>query len=91
MTTMQWTTDTAGSGCDMAPPSHYVDVFALLGGGRRDGGWMGEARPDGGHQLAILPGLTHYDLFRSELFASTALNFLDQAQGQMRDRDLTTG
>jgi hypothetical protein len=28
---------------DMAPPSHYVEVFNLLDGGLRDGGWMGEA------------------------------------------------
>src|ERR1700737_4774884 len=26
---------------DMAPPSHYVEVFKLLDGGLRDGGWMG--------------------------------------------------
>src|SRR5207237_9891245 len=26
---------------DMAPPSHYVEVFKLLGGGLKDGGWMG--------------------------------------------------
>ena len=25
-------------------------------GGVRDGGWMGEGRPKGGHALAILPG-----------------------------------
>ena len=49
---------------DMAPPSHYVEVFALLDGGLRDGGWTGEGRPQGGHALAILPGLTHYNLFR---------------------------
>src|SRR5713101_275195 len=34
---------------DMAPPSHYVDMFKLLDGGLRDGGWMGEGRPKGGH------------------------------------------
>jgi pimeloyl-ACP methyl ester carboxylesterase len=44
---------------DMAPPSHYIEVFKLLDGGLRDGGWMGEGRPKGGHALAILPGLTH--------------------------------
>ena len=49
---------------DMAPPSHYVEVFKLLDGGLRDGGWMGEGRPKGGHALAILPGLTHYNLGR---------------------------
>jgi pimeloyl-ACP methyl ester carboxylesterase len=63
---------------DMAPPSHYVEVFKLLGGGLRDGGWTGEGRPAGGHALAILPGLTHYDIFASPLFAQATLAFLDQ-------------
>ena len=62
---------------DMASPSHYVEVFTLLDGGLRDGGWMGENRPKGGHALAILPGLTHYNIFSSPLFAATALAFLD--------------
>ena len=62
---------------DMAPPSHYVEVFKLLGGGLRDGGWMGEGRPAGGHALAILPGLTHYNIFSSPLFAAVTLAFLD--------------
>ena len=61
---------------DMAPPSHYVEVFRLLGGGLRDGGWTGEGRPHGGHALAILPGLTHYNIFSSPLFAAAALAFL---------------
>jgi pimeloyl-ACP methyl ester carboxylesterase len=63
---------------DMAPPSHYVEIFNLLDGGLRDGGWMGEGRPKGGHALAILPGLTHYDLFMSPLFAAVTLAFLDR-------------
>ena len=62
---------------DMAPPSHYVEMFKLLDGGLRDGGWMGEGRPKGGHALAILPGLTHYNLAISPLFAATTLAFLD--------------
>jgi pimeloyl-ACP methyl ester carboxylesterase len=62
---------------DMAPPSHYVEMFKLLDGGLRDGGWMGEGRPKGGHALAILPGLTHYNLAVSPLFAAVTLNFLD--------------
>ena len=65
---------------DMAPPSHYVEIFKLLGGGLRDGGWMGEGRPSGGHALAILPGLTHYNLGTSPQFAAVTLAFLeDQA------------
>jgi pimeloyl-ACP methyl ester carboxylesterase len=62
---------------DMAPPSHYVEAFKLLDGGLRDGGWMGEGRPKGGHALAVLPGLTHYNLAGSPLFAAVALDFLD--------------
>jgi pimeloyl-ACP methyl ester carboxylesterase len=62
---------------DMAPPQHYVDVFTLLDGGQRDGGWAGEGRPNGGHALAILPGLTHYNLGESPLFAAVTLAFLD--------------
>jgi pimeloyl-ACP methyl ester carboxylesterase len=62
---------------DMAPPSHYVEIFNLLDGGLRDGGWMGEGRPRGGHALAILPGLTHYNIFASPLLAAATLAFLD--------------
>jgi len=62
---------------DMAPPSHYVEVFKLLDGGLRDGGWMGEGRPKGGHALAILPGLTHYNIVNSPLFAAVTLAFLE--------------
>ena len=62
---------------DQAPPSHAVEMFKLLDGGLRDGGWMGEGRPKGGHALAILPGLTHYDIFASPLFAAVTLDFLD--------------
>jgi pimeloyl-ACP methyl ester carboxylesterase len=64
---------------EMAPPSHYVEAFKLLDGGIRDGGWMGEGRPKGGHALAILPGTTHYNLAISPLFARVALDFIDGA------------
>jgi pimeloyl-ACP methyl ester carboxylesterase len=63
---------------DMAPPSHYAEVFNLLDGGLRDGGWMNEGRPKGGHALAILPGLTHYNIVDSPLLAATALAFLER-------------
>jgi pimeloyl-ACP methyl ester carboxylesterase len=66
---------------DMAPPSHYAEVFNLLDGGLRDGGWMGEGRPKGGHALAILPGLTHYNIFSSPLLAAVTLAFLDGQPG----------
>jgi pimeloyl-ACP methyl ester carboxylesterase len=62
---------------DMFPPSHAVEVFELLGGGQRDGGWQGESRPTGGHALAILPGVTHYNIFMSPVLAAAVLSFLD--------------
>jgi pimeloyl-ACP methyl ester carboxylesterase len=62
---------------DMAPPSHYVDAFKLLDGGLRDGGWMGEGRPKGGHALAIIPNRTHYNMAESPLVAAAILDFLD--------------
>lgn len=66
-----------GADADQAPPSAFVDAFRLLDGGVRDGGWMGENRPAGGHALAILPGLQHYNIFASPLFAAVTLAFLD--------------
>ncbi len=67
----------AAGDADMAPPSHYVEVFGLLDGGKRDGGWMGEGRPAGGHALAIIPGATHYDVFMSPVLAAAVRAFLD--------------
>ena len=71
----------AAGDADMAPPSHYVEVFKLLDGGLRDGGWMGEGRPKGGHALAILPGLTHYNIFASPLLGAAARWFLEDDPG----------
>jgi pimeloyl-ACP methyl ester carboxylesterase len=63
---------------DMFPPSHAVEIFELLGGGQRDGGWQGEGRPTGGHALAILPGVTHYNIFTSPVLVAAVLAFLDE-------------
>jgi hypothetical protein len=65
----------------MAPPSHYVEVFGLLDGGKRDGGWTAEGRPAGGHALAVIPGATHYNILYSPLVAPAVLNFFDVPQG----------
>ena len=73
---LQMPTLVVAADADMAPPSHYVEVFKLLDGGLRDGGWMGEGRPKGGHALAILPGLTHYNIAMSPLFAAATIAFL---------------
>jgi pimeloyl-ACP methyl ester carboxylesterase len=67
---------------DMFPPAHAVEVFGLLGGGQRDGGWDGSGRPNA--SLAILPGLTHYTIAISPLLASAVIPFL--AEGSPRPR-----
>jgi pimeloyl-ACP methyl ester carboxylesterase len=61
---------------DISRPSHAVEIFNLLGGGLRDGGWDGSGQTKS--QLAIMPGLTHYNIFASPAVAQTVLPFLDQ-------------
>jgi pimeloyl-ACP methyl ester carboxylesterase len=70
----------AAGDADMAPPSHYVEVFGMLDGGKRDGGWMGEGRPAGGHALAIIPGATHYNAHLSPVLTAAVLEFLAAPQ-----------
>lgn len=60
---------------DMVRPEHIVEYYQLLGGGLRDAGWQRENMAQ--NRLAILPGLTHYDLFLSPRLAETVLPFLD--------------
>lgn len=60
---------------DGLPPSHAVELFELLGGGKRDAGWdrSGMTR----HRLAILPGATHYDINLNPDLARIVLPFLN--------------
>jgi pimeloyl-ACP methyl ester carboxylesterase len=60
---------------DMYRPEHIVEFYHLLGGGLRDAGWMREHMSQ--NRLAILPGLTHYDIFLSPALAHTVRPFLD--------------
>jgi pimeloyl-ACP methyl ester carboxylesterase len=59
---------------DMFPPSHAAEFFSMLGGGQKDAGWEGKARPQS--QLAILPNTTHYNIFMSPALATIVNNFL---------------
>lgn len=59
---------------DSIRPQHIAEFFALLGGGLRDAGWDGAARP--ASRLAVLPGTTHYDIFAAPLLATVAHGFL---------------
>ena len=60
---------------DSMPPEHIVEFFKLLGGGKKDGGWDGSGVSNA--QLAILPGVTHYNIVASPSLAPTVLPFLD--------------
>ena len=60
---------------DMFRPEHIVAFYQLLGGGLKDAGWMRENMSR--NRLAILPDLTHYEMFFSPELARTALPFLN--------------
>jgi pimeloyl-ACP methyl ester carboxylesterase len=60
---------------DMFRPEHIVKFYQLLGGGLRDAGWMRENMSP--NRLAILPDLTHYEMFLAPELAQTVLPFLN--------------
>jgi pimeloyl-ACP methyl ester carboxylesterase len=60
---------------DSVRPSHAVEFFELLGGGKVDAGWNGSGMSNA--RLLILPGTTHYDIFNSPALGSAAVGFLD--------------
>ena len=57
-------------------PGHMVEFFKLLGGGLKDGGWDGSARPTS--QLAIIPGHTHYDISMAPVLPEVIIPFLNK-------------
>ncbi|WDZ84568.1 alpha/beta fold hydrolase [Micromonospora cathayae] len=59
---------------DAVRTAHVVEFFGLLGGGHRDAGWDGSGRPTA--RLAVLPGLTHYDIVGSPALAAAVVGFL---------------
>src|SRR5262245_48225807 len=54
---------------DMFRPEHIVKFYQLLGGGLRDAGWTREHMSR--NRLAILPNLTHYEIFMAPSLART--------------------
>jgi pimeloyl-ACP methyl ester carboxylesterase len=60
---------------DAVRTAHAVEFFELLGGGKKDAGWDGSGMSHA--RLAILPGVTHYNIFSSPALASTVTPFLD--------------
>jgi pimeloyl-ACP methyl ester carboxylesterase len=60
---------------DAVLPAHIVEFYGLLGGGQKDAGLDGSRRP--ADELAILPGLTHYNISASPLLPTVVTPFLD--------------
>jgi pimeloyl-ACP methyl ester carboxylesterase len=60
---------------DAVRSAHIMEFFGLLGGGQKDAGLDGSGRPVA--QLAILPGLTHYNISSSPALATAVTPFLD--------------
>ncbi|MDQ2964457.1 MAG: alpha/beta hydrolase [Chloroflexota bacterium] len=61
---------------DGLPPRHAVEFFELLGGGQRDAGWDRSGMTQ--HRLAILPGVTHYDMNVVPALTTAVTGFLDE-------------
>lgn len=55
--------------------AHAVEFYGLLGGGQSDAGFDGSKRPL--NELAILPGLTHYNISGSAALSAAVTPFLD--------------
>jgi pimeloyl-ACP methyl ester carboxylesterase len=59
---------------DMFTLESIVKFYKAIGGGQRDAGWQRENMVQ--NRLAILPGVTHYELGENPEMARTALAFL---------------
>jgi pimeloyl-ACP methyl ester carboxylesterase len=64
---------------DMFRLEHVMKFYQLLGGGLEDAGWMREHMSP--NRLAIVPDVTHYEMFLSPALAHTALPFLNGKSG----------
>ncbi len=60
---------------DSVRTAHAVAFFELLGGGKVDAGWDGSGMSNA--RLAILPSMTHYNIFSSPTLAAVVASFLD--------------
>ncbi len=60
---------------DSVPVAHMAEFYGLLGGSRRDAGWDGSGMQP--NRLAVLPGLTHYDIGVAPALVAAVTPFLD--------------
>jgi pimeloyl-ACP methyl ester carboxylesterase len=75
VTTIKAPTMIVFADADAVRPAHIIEFFGLLGGGQKDAGLDGSGRPT--NQLAILPGLTHYNISSNPTLATVVPPFLD--------------
>ncbi len=59
---------------DAVRTEHIMEFWRLLGGGKKDAGMDGSRRP--ADRLAILPGLTHYNIVSSPVLPTVVTPFL---------------
>ncbi len=64
---------------DMITLDHAVKFYHLLGGAQRDAGWQREHMAQ--NRLAILPDLTHYEMFLAPAMAHAVTPFLNGVSG----------
>jgi len=64
---------------DMFRFEHIVEFYHLLGGGLKDAGWTREHMSK--NRLAVLPDVTHYEMFRAPQLVTTVRPFLDGKSG----------
>jgi pimeloyl-ACP methyl ester carboxylesterase len=74
---------------DMFQPSHIVEFYQLLGGGLRDAGWGREHMSQ--NRLAIIPDVTHYEMFFSPKLPTTVQPFLNGEGGAKTWADQVKG
>jgi len=60
---------------DSVTPQHMIEMWGLLGGGKRDAGLDGSARPAG--RWAVIPDTTHYNILATDAVAKLVVPFLD--------------
>jgi pimeloyl-ACP methyl ester carboxylesterase len=60
---------------DSVRTAHAVAFFELLGGGKVDAGWDGSGMSNA--RLAILPAMTHYNIYSSPQLSAVVEPFLD--------------
>ena len=60
---------------DAIPVAHMAEFYGLLGGSKRDAGWDSSGMQP--NRLAVLPGLTHYNIGVAPALVTTVTAFLD--------------